>query len=202
MTNKQPQVIEYTDQYTPFTRGELVEKMKESMSTDRFEHVLRVEKTALALAEKYEADSEKVSLAAILHDMAKELPASEMRDVIISENLDLELLQFGSAIWHGPVAAVLARRRFELEDEEILEAIATHTIGAPEMSLPAQIVYVADYIEPARDFDGVEKARVLADASLAEAVAYEVQATIKQLVHRKKKIYPKAIDTYNAWIIE
>jgi len=202
MTNKQTQVIEYTEQYTPFTREELLEKMEASMSQELFDHVLRVEETALALAETNDADLEKVSLAAILHDMAKELPESEMRDVIISENLDLELLQFGSAIWHGPVAAVLARRRYDIEDDEILEAITTHTIGAPVMSLPAQIVYVADYIEPGRAFDGVEKARVLADASLTKAVAYEVQETMKHLVHRKKKIYPKAIDTYNAWITE
>jgi len=202
MTNKQPPLIDFTEKYTPFTRGELVEKMEAAMSTELFDHVLRVEETALALAEKYDANLEKVSLAALLHDMAKEMPSSEMRDIIISENLDLELLQFGSAIWHGPVAAVLARRRFEIEDEEILEAITTHTIGAPVMSIPAQIVYVADYIEPARAFDGVEKARVLAETALAEAVEYEVQATIKHLVDRKKKIYPKAIDTYNAWITE
>jgi len=198
MTTKQP--IEYTDQYTSFSRAELVEKMKEAMSKKRFKHVLRVEETAVALAEKYHADLEKVSLAAILHDMAKELPDEEMRDVIISENLDLELLQFGSAIWHGPVGAVLARRRFDIEDEEILEAITTHTIGAPAMSLLAQIIYVADYIEPGREFDGIEKARELADQSLTKAVKYEVQETIKHLVHQKKKIYPKAIDTYNAWM--
>jgi len=202
MTNKQLPVVEYTEKYTPFTREELVEKMGTSMSKELFDHVLRVEETALALAEKYDADLEKVSLAALLHDMAKEMSSSEMRDIIISENLDLELLQFGSAIWHGPVAAVLARRRFEIEDEEILEAITTHTIGAPVMSIPAQIVYVADYIEPARAFDGVEKARVLAETALAEAVEYEVQKTMKHLVDRKKKIYPKAIDTYNAWITE
>jgi len=198
MTTKQP--VEYTDQYTSFSRAELIEKMKEAMSKKRFKHVLRVEETAVALAEKYNADVEKVSLAAILHDMAKELPDEEMRDVIISENLDLELLQFGSAIWHGPVGAVLAHRRFDIENEEILEAITAHTIGAPAMSLLAQIIYVADYIEPGREFDGIEKARELADQSLTKAVKYEVQETIKHLVHQKKKIYPKAIDTYNAWM--
>ena len=85
--------------------------------------VLRVEKTALKLAEKYHADHEKVSIAALSHDYAKERPDEEMRDLIISEDLDLEMLQYGNNIWHGPIGAVLMKNEYHLEDEEVLEAI-------------------------------------------------------------------------------
>lgn len=194
--------IDYSNQYTTFTREEIIEAVAKTMTEERLGHVLRVEETALKLAECYEADLEKVSLAALIHDIAKQQEDSEMRDVIISENLDLELLQFGNAIWHGPVGAVLARRQFDIEDEEILDAIAFHTVGAPEMNRIAQILFVADYIEPGRDFDGVEKARELAKDSLDATIHYQIKETIRKLMLDKRKIYPRAIETYNSWIIK
>ena len=60
----------------------------------------------------------------MIHDIAKQQPDTEMRDIIISENLDLDLLQYGNAIWHAPVGAILARRQFGIKDEDILAAIA------------------------------------------------------------------------------
>ncbi len=192
--------IEYTGNYTTFTREMILEKVSGAMSEKRFTHVLGVEKAAIELAERYGADFEKVSLAALLHDYAKEQAEGEMLDLIISENLDLDLTQYGSSIWHGPVGAILARREFNIEDEEILDAIAHHTIGAPKMTLVEQIIFVADYIEPNREFDGVEKARKLAETSIEEAVRYEIKETIRHLLTEEKKIYPKAIDSYNAWV--
>lgn len=122
--------MEYTNKYTTFSREEILEKVSALMSKKRFKHVLGVEKKAIELAELYGEDTEKVSLAALLHDYAKEQAEAEMLDLIISENMDLDLTQYGSAIWHGPVGAILARREFGIEDEEILNAITNHTIGA------------------------------------------------------------------------
>lgn len=200
MTKKPP--IEYTGAYTTLTREEIIEEIRECLTEKRFEHVLRVEATALELAETYNADREKSSIAALLHDVAKDEPDNEMRDIIISENLDLDLLQYGSQIWHAPVGAVQARRDFEITDEEILNAVKHHTVGAPEMTIVEKVVFVADYIEPGRDFDGVKEARELAEQSLDLAIQYKIQGTILDLANKKKKIYPKAIDAYNAWIPE
>ena len=63
-----------------------------------------------------------------------------------------------------------------------------------------KVVFVADYIEPGRDFDGVKKARKLAEKSLDKVIKLKIRDTIVDLIERKKKIYPKAIDSYNAWI--
>lgn len=198
MTSQKP--IEYTNKYTSFSRDEILKDVSASMSKKRFKHVLGVEETAIELAKFYGEDIERVSLAALLHDYAKEQAEAEMLDLIISENMDLDLTQYGSAIWHGPVGAILARREFGIEDEEILNAIANHTIGAPTMGLVEQIIFVADYIEPGRDFDGVNKARELAEESIHEAVRYEMEQTIQHLLSNKMRIYPKAIDSYNAWV--
>lgn len=192
--------LDYTNKYTYLSREELMAKVKAMMSEKRFEHVLRVEQKALELAEVYQGDAEQVSIAALLHDIAKEQADEEMRDLVISENLNLEILQYGNAIWHGPAGAILARREFYLTDEDILEAIATHTVGAREMSLTAQIIFIADYIEDGRDFPQVKKARELANESLAGAIKFKLKETIKYLIKLEQKIYPKTIESYNAWI--
>lgn len=198
MMNNEP--IVYSGNYTIYTREELIEEVKKTMSKKRFKHVLGVEQTAIQLAREYAADVEKASIAALLHDVAKEQTEEEMRDIVISENLNLDLLQFGSQVWHAPVGAVLAQREYGVTDSEILEAIEYHTTAAPEMTLIAQIIYVADYIEPGRSHDEAKKARELATNSLRGAVRYEITHTIKHLVENEKQIYPKSIDAYNAWI--
>ncbi len=68
------------------------------------------------------------------------------------------------------------------------------------MTTLAQIIYMADYIEPARDFDGVEQARLLTSQSLELAVAYQTKHTLMYLLENNQRIYPKTIDTYNAWV--
>ena len=196
------QLIEYTKSYTSFTREELIEEVRRRLSDKRFKHVLRVEEMAVELAEMYAVDAERVSIAALLHDVAKEESSSEMLDLIISENLDLDLLQYGPQIWHEPVGAVQARREFAVEDEAILNAIKYHTIGAPEMGDVEKVIFIADYIERGRDFDGVKKARQLANESLDDAIRFKIKETILQLTKQEQKIYPKVIDSYNAWIPE
>lgn len=192
--------VEYTNKYIQISRKQLIEKLKEVMSTERLKHVFAVEQIALSLAKQYGEDFEKVSIVALLHDVAKERPDEEMRDIVISENLDLDMLNFGSFIWHGPVGAVLAKREYGVYDEEILESIANHTIGSSEMTVLDQIIFVADYIEPSRTFSEAEEARRLVTKSLEKTVQYIVKKTFIYLVNEEKMIYPKSIDTYNAWI--
>lgn len=194
------EALNYSGNYTPYSRTEILAEVEKRISKKRFKHVLRVEETAIALAEQYEVDAEKVSIASLLHDIAKEEEDNEMMDFVISENLNLDLLQYGSAIWHAPIAMILAERDFHVEDEEILLAIKHHTLAAPQMSLVEQVVFIADYIEPGRDFEGVEKARELAKISLEQAVRFAIEETLIELVRKNRKIYPKAIDSYNAWV--
>lgn len=194
--------MEYQNNHIRLSREALVKLMQDSMSNRRYRHVLRVEQTALTLAERFNIDKEKVSIAALAHDYAKERSDEEMRDLIISENLELDMLQFGSNIWHGPIGAVLMKNEYQLEDEEILEAIKSHTIGSPTMGEVAQIIYIADYIEPRRSHKGVDKARKLAEKDLTKTVSYITRQTLDHLVNRKNKIYPKAVETYNAWVVK
>ena len=193
--------MNFSGKYTTFKREELMQKVQMHMSERRFQHVLGVEEMAIALAAKYGASEEKASIAALTHDYAKERPDEEFEMIILRDGYDQDLLNYSNAIWHGLVGASMVQRELGIVDEEILEAIRLHTTGAAKMSLLDKIIYVADYIEPGRDFLGVKEARELVLVDLDEAVAYETKHTLKHLIEQEQKIYPKTIETYNYWVV-
>lgn len=183
-----------------FDREALLEKIRAAMNPQRFQHVLGVEEAALALAEQYGCDTRKASLAALLHDYAKEVENQVFIDLIAKYDLDKDLLNWDNNIWHGVVGAYKIAEDFALKDPEIFQAIQRHTVGASQMTLLDKVLYVADYIEPNRDFPGVEEARRLAKCDLDQAVAYETAQTIAYLAQKRIPIYPQTLETYNGYV--
>ncbi|HEM5088918.1 TPA: bis(5'-nucleosyl)-tetraphosphatase (symmetrical) YqeK [Streptococcus suis] len=183
-----------------FDRQALLEKIRVAMKPARFQHVLGVEQAALDLADQYGCDPKKASLAALLHDYAKEVEDQVFLDLIAKYDLDRDLLNWDNNIWHGVVGAYKIAEDFGLEDEEIFQAIQRHTIGAGQMTLLDKVLYVADYIEPNRDFPGVDEARLIARESLDKAVAYETAQTISYLAKKGIPIYPQTLETYNGHV--
>ncbi|HEL1644964.1 TPA: bis(5'-nucleosyl)-tetraphosphatase (symmetrical) YqeK [Streptococcus suis] len=183
-----------------FDRQALLEKIRVAMKPARFQHVLGVEQAALALADRYGCDPKKASLAALLHDYAKEVEDQVFLDLIAKYDLDKDLLNWDNNIWHGVVGAYKIAEDFGLENEEIFQAIQRHTIGAGQMTLLDKVLYVADYIEPDRDFPGVDEARRIARESLDKAVAYETAQTISYLAKKGIPIYPQTLETYNGYV--
>ena len=195
--------IEYQKHYYPGSRSELVKKLKDSLNKQsRFEHCLRVEQTAIQLAKLNHEDVEKAAVAGLIHDYAKERSAEEFKRVIIAKKMDPDLLNWGNFIWHGEVGAEIIQDELKITDEEILNAVRRHTIGAVQMTTLDKIVYVADYVEPGRDFPGANYAREVAFADLDDGMRYETQHTLQYLLENNKKIYPAAILTYNQWNAE
>lgn len=192
--------VEYQKHYYPGSRSELVRQLKNSLDKQsRFEHCLRVEQMAVQLAKLNHEDVEKAAVAGLIHDYAKERTAKEFKQVIIAKKMDPDLLNWGNFIWHGEVGAEIIKNELKIMDEEILNAIRRHTVGAVQMTTLDKIVYVADYIEPGRDFPGVNYAREVAFADLDDGVRYETQHTLQYLLENNQKIYPAAILTYNQW---
>ncbi len=199
MTTNINQIV-YSKKYVSLTRNELIEAVQSQISSKRFQHVLGVEQAAVQLAERYGVSIEKASIAALTHDYAKERSDKEMQELIFHEKLDLEWLDYGSNIWHGPLGALLVERELGISNLDILNAIKHHTVGAEKMSLLEQVIYVADYIELGRDFPGVEQVRTLAAEDLQAAVGYETKQTLHYLIEKNRRIYPKTIATYNKWV--
>lgn len=184
-----------------FDRQALLEKIRVAMKPARFQHVLGVEQAALVLADQYGCDPKKASLAALLHDYTKEVEDQVFLDLIAKYDLDKDLLNWDNNIWHGVVGAYKIAEDFGLEDEEIFQAIQRHTVGAGQMTLLDKVLYVADYIEPNRDFPGVDEARRIAKESLDKAVAYETAQTISYLAKKGIPIYPQILETYNGYVV-
>ena len=194
------QTVEYQKHYYAGSRKELIAKVKEQVSKKRFKHILGVEQAALELARANDYELEKASVAALVHDYAKERSDSEFKALIVQTGLEQDLLNWNNFIWHGVVGAEIIKKELKITDEEILNAVRRHTVGAKEMTTLDQIVYVADYIEPGRDFPGVDQARQLAAESLRAAVEFETKHTLLYLMNNNKTIYPAAILTYNAYV--
>lgn len=192
--------IEYSADFYAGSRQDLLAAVKKSLSTHRFDHVVRVEKAAVKLAQLNGVSPEKASIAALCHDYAKERSADEFKAVIKRAALDPDLLNWGNFIWHGVVGAQIVRDELGITDAEILNAIERHTVGAPEMTKLDQIIYVADFVEDGRDFPDAQIARSLAYADLAAAVTFETKHTLEYLLSSNRAIYPAAILTYNAWV--
>lgn len=172
-------------------------KIEKRLTKDRYEHTVRVMNTAEDLAELHGGNKEKVLLASALHDYAKCDEKEQLKKTIIDEHLEQEVLNYHHELWHAHVGAYLAEEEFSVTDEETLNAIKYHTTGRPDMSLTELIVFVADYIEPARTIPGVEQVRVAAQSNLQLAALKILQSSIPYLMSIDQLIYPGTISTYN-----
>ena len=186
--------------YVGITRDQLLVKMQQLLPEKRLKHCLGVEQTAIELAERFGVDREKAGLAGLLHDYAKKLSDEEFLALIDKYDLAPKLKDWGNNVWHGLVGVYKIREDLGLSDPEILRSIEIHTVGSAQMSDLDKVVYVADYIEPNRDFPGVEEAREIAHVSLNRAVAYETARTVEYLAHQGLPIYPQTLETYNAYV--
>ena len=176
---------------------EILAVVKTKMPEKRYIHTLGVRDTAIQLAQHYGEDSEKAMLAAIIHDIAKYAELSWMREIVQQEKMDERLLPWEHEILHGPVGAYMAKNEFQINDEDILNAIRHHTTGRPNMSRLEKIIYVADMIEPNRKFDGVEELRKIAFDNIDEAMKACIKHTIAFLVQSEQPIYPLSIECFN-----
>lgn len=178
-----------------------VEKVKEAVSKrmpdKRFAHVVRVTETAMMLAGKYGVSEEKAEQAALFHDIAKYMDGPSLQERMRKEKVDERLFSFHSELWHAPVGAIIARDEFGITDEDVLNAIRYHTTGRAGMSKLEKVIYVADMIEPGRDFPGVDRLRGQAQESLDAAMKACIQQSVQFLVNKQVPVFPDSIDCYN-----
>lgn len=193
--------MEFSSDFIKVSRDQLLKDLETKIKSKRFKHVLRVEATAIELAKLYGVDPEKASIAALMHDYAKDYPEAEMLALAQKRWPEPTLTEANDNVWHGFAAATLAKELYQVEDEDILTAISAHTIGWHDMSPLVKVVFIADYMEPGRDFPGVEKARKLAYKEIDEAVTYKMVETIKHLADEKVAIFLPTIEFYNQWIL-
>lgn len=175
-----------------------LEKVQHRLKPKRFQHTLGVVEMAATLARAHGANVEKAMTAAALHDYVKNHSGEEL--ILLAQEFQLELdliLVSDSELLHGVVGAELLRRELGLEDEDVLNAIRFHTYGRTGMSVLEKVVYLADAIEPGRDYDGVKELRQLALKDLDAAMFVSVKQTIQYVMNRGFLLHPNSVLLYN-----
>ncbi|MBY0050242.1 bis(5'-nucleosyl)-tetraphosphatase (symmetrical) YqeK [Brevibacillus agri] len=178
-------------------REELFARIRAQMHEKRYKHTLGVAQSARELAQRYGADPDKAELAGLLHDYCKCWPVEKMFEILVRHDMPTELLEGEKELWHAFAGAIVIQNDLGVTDPDILQAVRYHTTGRAGMSLLEKVVCVADYIEPNRNFPGVEQIRTLAEKDLDAALALALGGTIQFLIEKQKTVYPLTLTAYN-----
>ena len=152
--------------------NEILEKVKEKYAnSNRLIHILGVAKLARELACKFDLDEDKAYIAGLLHDYYKYEPISEMIELI---NDDEITLKFKSApqIYHAYASSVAANKFFNIDDEEILNAIKYHVYGRVDMTLMEKILVISDFAEDSREYSSCKEVRKILDEGNFDLAMY------------------------------
>ena len=161
----------------------------------RLPHIQGTEETAAALAAFWGVSPEKARRAAILHDCTKYWTLEQHLETCAKYGVELDELECVSVkLLHSKSAAALARHVFA-EPEEECRAISAHTTGKPGMTTFDKILYLADYMEPTRDFDGVEELRRLVWEDLDQAMILGLEMSIEDLKEKGATVHPNTWGT-------
>lgn len=164
------------------------------LSPGRLAHVLGCEEEAVNLARRWGADENDARAAALLHDITKELDLPAQLKLCDEYGIVLDNVEKTSPkLPHAKTAAALAKAVFRVPDH-ISEAISWHTTGKAGMSLLEKILFLADYIEPTRDFPGVEEIRKLAYEDLDGAVMLGLMLTAEEVAGRGATLHNKSVE--------
>jgi predicted HD superfamily hydrolase involved in NAD metabolism len=173
-------------------------RLDRMLSPLRAGHSRGVAALAAELCEKQGIDPRRGRIAGLAHDLCKELPKREQRELAAHYNGAPSSSLLGDKIIHGPAAAGLLARDYGVADAELLEAVALHTVGRPGMGPLAAIVYCADKLESGRDHvDPSWRKRVLGLAPL-DMLRETVADVIGWLEDQGRPVAPESLVLYNS----
>ncbi len=167
------------------------------MSPRRQEHARRVAALAAEYAARFGAPAAEALTAGLLHDLCRDMSGAELIAAAGERGVPVGPCerQKPVALLHAPVAAAeLAAAGWP---EPVTRAIALHTVGAAGMTVLEKCLYLADFCEPGRAFDGLAEVRALAERSLDDAVAAAVRLTLVELIEKRRGVAGGAVDLYN-----
>lgn len=188
----------YTKDAYEALRERIIHKLKKRLTEKRFEHTLRVESTAIELVNRHGGDIYDASIAALMHDYAKNDSVKKKEKYIEKYGIEISAVEKERIdLTHGKIAAAIGKDKFDIEHAQILDAITYHTTGRPGMSKLEKIIYIADFIEPGRrSFPGLDKVRELALEDIDRCLIKILMLTINHLMDKDMPIDPITEQTY------
>lgn len=179
-----------------------LEKMKKKLAKyldeDRYLHTMGVMYTCAALAMAHGYDLQAAQTAGLLHDCAKCIPNKKKLKMCSQSSIPVTPFEEKHPfLLHAKLGAYVARKKYDIEDKEILSSITWHTTGKPNMSVLEKIVYIADYIEPRRDkAPNLTSVRALAFRDLDECMYMILRDTLSYLNENPKDIDSTTKDAF------
>lgn len=176
------------------------------VSEKRFRHIEGVAKFAKQLAEAAGVDPFLAELAGWLHDVCKQVKDKEL--VAMADKFGMTLhpvdREVGRLI-HGPVGAMVCREELELTNEEVLTAIAEHTLGNVPMSDLSKVTFLADCLEEGRP-DGyrqpiLDALNMKGKVNLDKAMLVALDLGLEMLIKDKATIHPRTVDCRNYFLV-
>lgn len=189
-------------EYDKIKREQVLAWLLKHVTQSRIDHILRVEQMSAQLARHHNLDVEKAAQAGLLHDLAKYFQPKKLLAMARCEGLEIDPERESHPhLLHADVSAIIARDTFGVRDEEVLQAIANHTLGRPGMNHLSCIVFLADSLEPGRgNTPELEALRQLSYQNLHQAVWRTCDRSIEFLLQSHCAIHPRTIATRN-WFL-
>lgn len=172
---------------------QIAKRVRQHLGQDhRYAHCVRVARMSETLARIHGADPRKARTAGMLHDLARLYSADRLLRESAERGVPID--DYGRehpVVLHAPLSAQLARSMFGVTDSEVLSAIAKHTLGAGEMSVLDCILYLADGLEPGRDYAERGELAALAQRDLGAAMRATIASSLRYLTQRRLPIAPQ-----------
>lgn len=182
---------------------QMKDKLEKFLTPKRFVHSMNVMSTASELASKYGEDRKRAEIAGLLHDCARDVRGEEIFELCKKFGMQLDDICLKQPeLLHAPLGAVIAKKEYGVEDKTILEAIACHTTGREKMNLLDKIIFISDFVEPARSFPGVGDIRWTVHRDLNKAVLLGMESTIKHVMDKGALIHFDTIKARNYLALE
>ena len=191
------------DPLKPLDRQEVLNWLNENVPEKRLNHILRVEETAIKLAQYHDLDRERAAQAGLLHDLAKYFKPKRLLELAKADGLDIDPMdEINPHLLHADVGAIVARDEFGVCDAEVLAAVRNHTLGRAEMSLLSCVVFLADSIEPGRgNTTELNELRKLSRKNLYRAVLQTCEDSMRSLFASRSLVHPRVLQTRN-WALQ
>jgi predicted HD superfamily hydrolase involved in NAD metabolism len=182
---------------TGIDRAAAEELIAARLSPRRRDHAHRVAAEAAVLAARFGASPEAAEVAGLLHDYCREASDEDILAAAARHGIVVGPVEARrpKKILHGPVAAAELLERGL--DPEVAAAIRLHTVGDAGMTVLEKCLYLADYLEPGRDFPGIDEVRALAEKSLTVAVGAAARLSLLDIIGRGRGVVPGALALYN-----
>ncbi len=179
----------------------IIRYLEENIDEKRLAHSLGTASEAVKLAKIYGADPEKARVAGLLHDVAKGKCQYGYKVYVDQYDVVLDEIEArNTELIHGKLGAAMVKEQLGIDDKDILSAIRWHTTGRAGMSLLEKVIYLADLIEPGRDFEGIEAIRQIAYQDIDKAMLIALDQ-VMCFVHSKGfALHPNSLEAYNYFI--